>query len=110
MDRNRVLRRLLGSRASLKGDTDAALNMSLPLTILTVVITAVVGIAILAALFPTYLGSVADIVGAFNDPAATTNDTTADTLLPIFGLLVAFGGLFAIVGLVLMVVRINRKG
>lgn len=93
---------------SLRTSTEANLNLSFGLTIVGVIIAAVVAIAIIAALFPTYMGSLADITGAFNDPNTTTGDSTADTLLPVFALLVAFGGLFAIVGLVLLSIKLKK--
>lgn len=90
-------------------ENDGALSLTFGLAIIGTIIGAVVAIAIVAALFPTYLGSIADITGSFNDPNTTTGDATADTLLPVFGLLVAFGGLFAIVGLVMLGIQL-RKG
>lgn len=96
-------------RAPLADDA-GQLSLSTPLVIVAVVIGAVVGMAILAALMPTYLDSLSGVTGEFNDPNTTTGDDDADALLPVFGLLVAFAGLFAIVGLVLLVVKIRRGG
>lgn len=97
------------SRRSLRGCEEGSLNISSGLTIVGVIIGAVVTMAIVAALLPTFLNSLADVNTEFNDPNATTGDATADSLLTIFPILIALGGLFAIVGLILMAVRV-RKG
>lgn len=88
-------------------DTEAALNLASGLTIVGVIIGAVVSIALLAALAPQYFSSLADIGAVFTDPSTSTGNTDADALLPVFGLLVAFGGLFAIVGLVLLGIKLR---
>lgn len=95
---------------TLEADTHAELNINFGLTIIGVIIAAVVAIAIVAALFPTYMTSLASLGDTFNDPNTTTGDATADTLLPIFGLLIAFAGLFAIVGIVLLAVKLKKSG
>jgi hypothetical protein len=77
------------------GDESGFVNMGSITGILTVVIVGIVILLILAALAPTYLTAVADLVQALE--SGTTNNTTADSLLPVFGLLVALGGVFAIV-------------
>ena len=88
--------------------TEGELSINFGLTVIGVIIGAVVAIAIVAALFPTYMTSLASLGDTFNDPNTTTGDATADTLLPIFGLLVAFAGLFAIVGIVLLSVKLKK--
>lgn len=90
-------------------DEEAALNTAAALTIVGVIIGAVVGLAILAALVPTFFSSLADIGTVFTDANTTTGNADADNLLPVFGLLIAFGGLFAIVGLALLVVSVKNK-
>lgn len=97
-------------RSAFRGDISGALNTSGALIIVAVIIGAVVGLAVLAALVPTFFGSLADIGAVFTDPSTTTGNSDADALLPVFGLLIAFGGLFAIVGLALLVVAIKKKG
>lgn len=94
--------------AKLATDESGELNITFGLTVIGVIIGAVVAIAIVAALFPTYMASLADLGTAFNDPNTTTGDSSADALLPIFGLLIAFAGLFAIVGIVLLAVRLKK--
>jgi hypothetical protein len=98
------------NRPVLSTDDEGSLNTSGALTIVGVIIGAVVGLAILAALVPTFFGSLADIGTVFTDANTTTGNEDADALLPVFGLLIAFGGLFAIVGLALLVVAIKKKG
>lgn len=94
----------------LRKDEEGSLNTNGALVIVAVVIGAVVGLSVLAALMPTFFGSLADIGGVFTDANTTTGNTDADALLPVFGLLVAFAGLFAIVGLAILVVRIKNQG
>jgi hypothetical protein len=97
-------------RAGFARNEEGALNMGPAFTILGIIIGAVVVLAVIAALLPTWLDSVADVVTNFTDPAATVGDATADSLLPIFGLLIAFGGLFAIVALVFVAFKRSRGG
>lgn len=89
-----------------EGDDDAFVNMGSFTGILTVVITGIVILLIIAALAPTFLRAVADLVTALE--GGTTNNTTADSLLPVFGLLVALGGVFALVGYAFLAYR-RRK-
>lgn len=93
----------------MKEDT-GILNVNFALSIVGVFIVAVVGMAVLAALMPTYFSSLAGVGDTFTDANTTTGNSDADALLPIFGLLVAFAGLFAIVGLVIVVVRLKKGG
>lgn len=94
--------------AKLATDEAGEVNINFGLTIIGVIIGAVVAIAIVAALFPTYMTSLASLGTTFNDPNTTTGDATADTLLPVFALLIAFAGLFAIVGIVLLAVKLKK--
>ena len=89
-------------------DRVGALNLSAPLIIVGTIIGAVVGLAILAALLPTYLGSAGDVVTTLD--TATIGNTDADALFPVFSLLAAFAAIFAIVGLVLLVVKLRKSG
>lgn len=91
-------------------DQRGLINLGSVLSIAGIIIGAVVAVILIAALIPTYLGGIADVVGVFNDNNTTTGDTTADSLLTVFGLLIAFAGLFAIVGLVFLAVRLKRSG
>lgn len=59
--------------------------------ILRVIIT----LAVIGATIGLLFTAIADIVGAFS--TGTTNSTTADLLLPVFGLIVALAGVFMIV-------------
>lgn len=79
-----------------ESDERGFINLGTVTGILTVVIVGIVVLLILAALAPTYITAVADLVNALE--SGTTNNTTADTLLPVFGLLIALGGVFALVG------------
>lgn len=103
-----ILAMLMSPFTAWKRDESGEISINFGLTIIGTIIGAVVAIAIVAALFPTYMGSLSDLGTAFNDPNTTTGDATADTLLPVFALLVAFGGLFAIVGIVLLAVKLHK--
>lgn len=70
--------------------------------IIVVIIVAVVGMRVIAALFPTYSGSVSNISENFT--TADWGDTTANSISPIFALVVALVGLIALVGLVISTV------
>lgn len=87
---NRAIQRNLSS------DEHGFINLGSVTGILTTVIVGIVVLLILAALAPSYITAVADLVFALQD--GTTNNTTADSLLPVFGLLVALGGVFALIG------------
>lgn len=93
----------------LEKDEAGALSLGASLAIVGTIIGAVVAIALVAALAPTYFSSLADIGAVFTDANTTTGNADADNLLPVFGLLVAFGGLFAIVGLVLVAIAIKNR-
>lgn len=80
---------------------------TLALTIVAVILAAVVGLRVIAALFPTYGESVRAIADGFNN--TTWGDGTANVISPIFRLLVALAGLIAIVGLVLLAVNLHKK-
>lgn len=104
-----AMQTLARNRSRFARDQDGSLNLNAGLAIVGVVIGAVVVMAIIAALLPTFLGSLADTNAAFNDPNATTGDATADSLLPIFPILIGLGGLIAIVGLVLAAVHFGGR-
>lgn len=59
--------------------------------ILKVIIT----LSVIGATVGLLFTSIADIVGQFS--TGSTNNTTADLLLPVFGLIVALAGVFMIV-------------
>src|SRR5688500_1056872 len=92
-----------GGFRSFLADRKAFINMGSITGILTVVIVGIVILLILAALAPTYLTAVADLVNALE--SGTTNNTTADSLLPVFGLLIALGGVFALVAYAFLAYR-----
>lgn len=102
--------RVQSQKEAFAKEESGILNVNFALGIVGVFIVAVVGMAVVAALMPTYFSSLSDVGNTFTDANTTTGNTDADALLPIFGLLVAFAGLFAIVGLVILVVRLKRGG
>lgn len=79
------------------------------LTVTVVVVGAIVGLIVLATLFPTYGSSVKNL--STNFTAQDWGNATADSLGPIFGLLISLAGMFAIVGLVFLIVKLaDKKG
>lgn len=71
-------------------------------------IGALVVISVIAAVIGPYLTGVADVNTVLNDPNTTAGDATADSLLPIFPLLVGITGLFAVVGAILAGMHFTR--
>ena len=90
-------------KSKLSDDESGFINLGSVTGILSVVILGIVILLILAALAPTYITAIADLVQAME--SGTTNNTTADSLLPVFGLLVALGGVFALVGYAFLAYR-----
>jgi len=78
-------------------NTHGFIGMDRVWTVIAVVILAVIIIQVLAKLAPTFIKAVADLVTAIE--TSSFNDTTADALRPIFGLLLALLGMLALVGL-----------
>lgn len=85
----------------------ATLDIQGALIVAGVIIAAVVGVQVIAALAGTWFEGIANLTGAFD--TATTGDATADSLLPIFRLLIALAGVFALVGAALLAVRIRNR-
>jgi len=90
-------------KSKLSDDESGFINLGSVTGILSVVILGIVILLILAALAPTYITALADLVQAME--SGSTNNTTADRLLPVFGLLVALGGVFALVGYAFLAYR-----
>lgn len=105
---NRTMDRAEEAHARYAQCQSGVINIGALLSIIVIIVVAVAGMGILASLAPQYMSSLADFVGVFNDVNSTTGDDTADTLLPTFGLLIAFAGLFALVGLGILVVKLRR--
>lgn len=82
------------------------------LALIVGIVGAVVAVSVLANLFPTYISSIGDIVAVLvsTAPGNSTGDATADAVKPIFGTLIAFAGLFGIVGAAVAVVVIKVRG
>lgn len=89
-----------------KEDERGFINLGSVTGIIATVIVGIVVLLILAALAPTYITAIGDLVGALE--SGTTNNSTADTLLPVFGLLIALGGVFALVGFAFLAYK--KKG
>lgn len=76
------------------------------LGIAAVVIGAVVAIVLIATLYPTYGGAVANLTE--NVTSTDLGDSTANSLRPIFALIISLAGLFAIVGLVFLGMSLKK--
>lgn len=84
-------------------DARGFINMGTITGILTTVVVGIVILLIVAALAPTFITAVADLVNAVEN--TSFNNTTADSLRSVFGLLIALGGLFAIVAFAFLAYR-----
>lgn len=93
-----VLRRLAENRRDDAANTSLAGIGAIALSIVAVIISAVVGLVILSKLFPTYSGAAANL--STNMSSADWGDPTANSLGPVFAMVVSLGALFAVVGLV----------
>ena len=89
--------------AKFRAEVQGFINLGSVTGILTTVILGIVILLIIANLAGTFITAVADLVQALE--SGTTNNTTADTLLPVFGLLIALGGVFALVGYAFLAYR-----
>ena len=89
-------------------DTDALLDTGRMLGIATVIVGAVVAIALVAALAPTFFDSLRDVNENFS--TADTGDTTANSIAnTVFPILIALAGLFGLVGIVLAAVKLKGR-
>lgn len=77
------------------------------LSVAAVIVGAVVSLILLSNLFPAYSGAVGNL--SENMTTADWGDPTANSIAPTFGMLIALGGLFAIVGLAFVAYKL-RKG
>lgn len=84
-------------------DTNAFLNLDDVSNTLGGVLKVILVLLILGATIGLLMTSIADIVNAIT--TTTTNNTTADLLRPVFGLIVAVTGLFLIVRKVIEAAR-----
>jgi hypothetical protein len=103
-------RRFAGMRRMSRND---AANLgaigAVALGVASVIIGAVVSLILLSALFPSYSGAVGNL--SENVSAADWGDDTANSISPVFGMLIALGGLFAIVGLAFVAYKlVKNKG
>jgi hypothetical protein len=81
---------------------------ALALTVAAVIVGAVVALILISTLFPTYAGAVKNL--SQNVTTADFGNTTANSLGPVFGLLISLGGLFAIVGLAFVAYHLKPHG
>jgi hypothetical protein len=100
--------RFAGTRLA-KND-EAAVSLShigaAALAVAAVIISAVVALILLSSLFPSYSGAVGNL--SENVTNADWGDPTANSISPTFGMLIALGGLFAIVGLAFVAYKLSR--
>lgn len=71
------------------------------------IIGAIVVILIVAALIGPFISALGDTNNALN--TGTTNDTVGDTILGVMPIIVAVGGVFGIVGLILAAMKFRSS-
>lgn len=94
---------------SLATDANGFSGLGGALGIVGVIVGAIVAVLIVAALFPQFMSALSGINGNLNDPNTTTGDATADSLIPVFSLVIGLAGLFGIVGIILAAVHFGKK-
>lgn len=77
------------------------------LAVAGVIIGAVVGLLLISSLFPTYSSAVKNL--SANMTSSDWGNTTANAIAPTFGMLIALGGLFAIVGVAFVAYNLAKK-
>lgn len=77
------------------------------LGVASLIIGAVVSLILLSALFPSYSGAVGNL--SENVTTSDWGNDTANSIAPVFGMLIALGGLFAIVGLGFAAYSLTKK-
>lgn len=85
---------------------DVGHALSLAVVVAVIIVGAVVALQVLSSLFPTYSGAVKNL--SSNMTTADWGNTTANSLGPIFGLLISLAGIFAILGLVFIAVEVKH--
>jgi hypothetical protein len=76
-------------------------------TVVGLILGAIVSLIILAALFPSYSGAVGNL--SENLSTSDWGDATANSIAPVFGLLVSLGGLFAVAGLAFAAYQLTKR-
>jgi hypothetical protein len=77
------------------------------LGVAAVIIGAVVSLILLSNLFPAYSGAVGNL--SENVTTSDWGDPTANSIAPTFGMLVALGGLFAVIGLAFAAYQLSKN-
>jgi hypothetical protein len=84
-----------------------AINISSAITVAGVIVGAVVGLSVLAALAPTWFDSVGDLGENFS--TADVGDTTANDIANnVFPLIIGLLGVFAIAGLAFAAMKLRK--
>jgi hypothetical protein len=78
------------------------------LGIVAVIIAAYLAVIVISNLLPTYAGGVSSI--SENVSTAEWGDPTADSLGPVFAMVISLGGMFALVGLALAAFHLKKSG
>ena len=85
----------------------AQINIGFAITIAGVIVGAVVGLAVLSALAPTWFDATGDLAENFS--TADVGDTTANSIAnDVFPLIIALLGVFAIAGLAFAVMKLRK--
>jgi hypothetical protein len=78
------------------------------LGIVAVIIAAYLAVIVISNLLPTYSSGVSSI--SENVSTADWGDDTANSLGPVFAMVISLGGMFALVGLALAAFALKGKG
>lgn len=75
-----------------------------------ILLGAVIVLLVLAKLIVPVFDATADVNTALNDENVTTGDDTADSIKPVFGVLIGLSVLLGFVGLILAAVKFSKSG
>lgn len=73
------------------------LNTKKIMSIVGTVLAGSLALIVLAKMAPTFLGAVADFNGLLNNETTTTGDSTGDSLLPVFSIVIGVVAVLALI-------------
>ena len=93
---------------SLRADRHAQISIATAMTVAGLIVTAVVGLNVLAALAPTWFSSTSDLAENFS--TADVGDTTANSIAnDIFPMIIGLLGVFALAGLAFLAFKLRGQ-
>lgn len=96
------------SRTPDGANIDVGHALGLAVLVAVIIVGAVVALQVLASLFPVYSGAVSNL--SSNMSTANWGNATANSLGPIFGLLISLAGIFAVLGLAFLAFAFYKGG